>query len=190
VATWFILPDWHRRQLSQLLADTVRSDARYLARVIAQYASGRRDDLAYRIARRDAHNAHAALSGVLANMLREPDRHRQGSERLLRFLTSAHTLLGHLSTLGAHRQRLVEPTALDAVQQAGALAVAALDALADALATGDTAAAIGDEARPTASPGVAADSPEIARLVLTQLGLVVTQRDRLAVLGTQISAGT
>jgi YccS/YhfK family integral membrane protein len=190
LATWFILPDWHRRQLSQLLADTVRSDARYLARVIAQYASGRRDDLAYRIARRDAHNAHAALSGVLANMLREPDRHRQGSERLLRFLTSAHTLLGHLSTLGAHRQRLVEPTALDAVQQAGALAVAALDALADALATGDTAAAIGDEARPTASPGVAADSPEIARLVLTQLGLVVTQRDRLAVLGTQISAGT
>ncbi len=190
LATWFILPDWHRRQLSQVLAETVRSDARYLARIIAQYASGRHDDLAYRIARRDAHNAHAALGGALANLLREPDRHRQGGEQLLRFLTSAHTLLGHLSTLGAHRQRLAEPAALEAVEQAGARAVAALDELADALASGGTAAAVGDETGPAASPGLAADSPEIARLVLTQLGLVVAQRDRLAALGTEIAAST
>ncbi|MCW8806590.1 MAG: YccS family putative transporter [Rhodanobacter sp.] len=189
LATWFILPDWHRRQLSQVLADTVRTDARYLARIIAQYASGRHDDLAYRIARRDAHNAHAALSGVLANMLREPDRHRQGSELLLRFLTSAHTLLGHLSTLGAHRQQLAEPAALEAVEHAGALAVVALDELAGALATTRTTAPVGDGTMPIRLPEVTADSQEITRLVLAQLGMVVAQRDRLAALGTEIRAG-
>ena len=185
LATYFILPDWHRRRLSQVLSDTVHNDARYLARIIAQYASGRHDDLAYRIARRDAHNAHAALSGVIADMLREPDRHRQGSELLLRFLTAAHTLLGHLSTLGAHRQQLAEPAALDAVEHAGAVAVDGLEQLAAALVEEAPATPPHEVA---ALPEPAADSPPITRLVLGQLGMVLTQRERLAALGTQINA--
>ncbi len=188
LATYFILPDWHRRQLSQVLADTVHQDARYLGRIIAQYASGRHDDLAYRVARRDAHNAHAALSGVIADMLREPDRHRQGSERLLRFLTAAHTLLGHLSTLGAHRQQLAEPAARDAVEHAGASVVDGLERVAAALATELAAAPVDATDTATVLPDAGANSQEVVRLVLSQLGMVQVQGERLAVLGKAINA--
>ena len=40
--------------------------------IIQQYASGKRDDLSYRLARRNAHNADATLSTALGNMLMEP----------------------------------------------------------------------------------------------------------------------
>jgi YccS/YhfK family integral membrane protein len=188
LATWFILPDWHRRRLGEVLADTLRTDARYLAQIIAQYASGRQDDLDYRIARRDAHNANAALSGVLANMLREPDRHRQGSELLLRFLTSAHALLGHLSTLGAHRQRIVDAAALASVEKAGTCAVAALDQLADALGS-NRAAVSGDHASVSCDAAGTATGHDLRGLVLVQLRLLLEQRDRLAALGVAIGAG-
>ncbi len=187
LATWFILPDWHRRRLNDVLADTLRTDARYLERIIAQYASGRLDDLDYRIARRDAHNANAALSGVLGNMLREPDRHQQGSDWLLRFLTSAHTLLGHLSTLGAHRQHITDPAALASVEQAGAGTVMALEQLADALGTRGAA-------RPSSlvstlpAPGEASTNPALGSLVLSQLALVLAQRERLVELSVEINA--
>lgn len=188
LATWFILPDWHQRRLNDVLADTLRTDARYLQRIIAQYASGRQDDLDYRIARRDAHNAHAALSGVLGSMLREPDRHQQGSELLLRFLTSAHTLLGHLSTLGAHRQRISDPATLTLVEQAGAGAVLALEQVADALGTNGAATPCHHEVMLPA-PNVTTSGNEPGDLVLAQLALALEQRDRLAELGVEISAG-
>jgi YccS/YhfK family integral membrane protein len=183
LATWFVLPDWHRRRLNDVLAETLRTDARYLQRIIAQYADGRQDGLDYRIARRDAHNANAALSGVLGSMLREPDRHRQGSEWLLRFLASAHTLLGHLSTLGAHRQRIADPAALASVQQAGAQTVTALQQVAEALAANSAAVACpGASLPPPAAPaGQQADT-----LVLAQLELVLASRNRLAALGREI----
>jgi len=189
LATWFILPDWHRRRLNEVLADTVRTDARYLARIIAQYASGRQDDLDYRIARRDAHNANAALSGVLGNMLREPDRHQQGSELLLRFLTSAHTLLAHLSTLGAHRQHITETEALTSVRQAGAGTVEALEQLARALGTNSATMPSKRDGMPPA-PTDASASQDLSTLVLAQLDLVCEQRDRLAALGVEISASS
>lgn len=186
LATRFILPDWHRRRLNDVLADTVRTDARYLERIMAQYASGRRDDLDYRITRRDAHNAHAALSGVLGNMLREPDRRQHGNEQLLRFLTSAHTLLGHLSTLGAHRQRIGAPATLASLEQAGADTVAALEQLAEALAghgsTQPGTAAVTATAHTGRSPHLA-----LGDLVLAQLALINAQRQLLAQLGTEIS---
>ena len=62
-----------------------------------------RDDLAYRVARRDAHNADAALSTTLSNMLMEPGHFRRDTEQGFRFLVVTHTLLGYLSALGAHR---------------------------------------------------------------------------------------
>jgi YccS/YhfK family integral membrane protein len=188
LVTWFILPDWHRRRLNDVLADTLRTDAAYLQRIIGQYASGRQDDLDYRIARRDAHNANAALSGVLGSMLREPDRHQQGSELLLRFLTRAHTLLGHLSTLGAHRQRIADPAALTQVAQAGAATVTALQQVADALLTNGAATPRQDDGLP-ALASAAGTGHELSALVQAQLTLVLEQRDRLAELGVEICAG-
>ena len=183
MVTYFILPDWQGRQLHQVMADTVQTDARYLAQIIAQYASGKRDDLPYRIARRDAHNADATLSGTLASMLREPGRHRQGSEPLLRFLTAAHRLLGHLSALGAHRQMIASPVALEAVVQAGNVTIAALDRLADALATHTPVTPFGDSAAFFKTLESHDVDDEIATLVIGQLALVLMLHDQLGELG-------
>ena len=184
MVTYFILPDWQGRQLHQVMADTIRTDARYLAQVIAQYTSGKRDDLPYRIARRDAHNADASLSGMLASMLREPDRHRQGSVPLLRFLTAAHTLLGHLSALGAHRQPIASPPVLQAVVQAGEVTVQALDRLADALASGTRIAPFGDSTALFKPMDTADRDDEIASLIIGQLALILALHDQLGELGS------
>jgi YccS/YhfK family integral membrane protein len=185
LAMRLILPDWQGRRFDEVLADMVRSDARYLAHIIAQYASGRRDDLAYRIARRDAHNANATLSTVLSNMLREPGQHRRGTEMLLRFLAAAHTLLGQLSTLGVHRQVIVSTPACDAVTQAGALTVRALEQLADTLAGGLNAIPAADDEALHAALFVQ-ERDDTARLVLGQLAQVLAQRDRLATLANAL----
>ncbi|HEC0150883.1 TPA: TIGR01666 family membrane protein, partial [Escherichia coli] len=69
-AAFLILPDWQGRQLHRVLSRVLDTAARYLDAVLGQYRSGMHDDLAYRIARRDMHNADAALSTALSNMLR------------------------------------------------------------------------------------------------------------------------
>ncbi|WP_430388815.1 YccS family putative transporter [Dyella sp. 20L07] len=188
LAMRLILPDWQGRRFDDVLADMLRSDARYLAKIVDQYASGRRDDLDYRIARRDAHNANATLSGVLANMLREPGQHRRGGETLLHFLAASHTLLGQLSALGVHRQAIASQTARHAVTDAGALIVGALEQLADAMAYGLTAMPLaGDN---TFAQALTADSgDDTARWVLGQLTQVLTQRDRLAELANTLHGG-
>ena len=189
LAIHFILPEWQGRQLNQVLSDAVRNDARYLEVIIAQYASGKRDDLDYRIARRDAHNANATLSGVLANMLREPGQRSQGNEDLLRFLAAAHTLLGHLSTLGVHRQVIGPAPARDAVVYAGTLMAGTLERLADALASNTPLAPVAHDTELPAAMAADGIDDETARLVLGQLALVLAQHDRLAALADTIRAG-
>ena len=187
LAMRFVLPDWQGRRFDDVLADTVRSDARYLERIIVQYASGRRDDLDYRIARRNAHNANAALSAVLANMLREPGQHRRGSETLLRFLSAAHALLGQLSALGANRKVIESPQARDAVTRAGATAIEALAQLGDALAHGLAAQASAEDTA-LLEPFAASADDDTARLALGQLSQILAQRHRLAELANSLSA--
>jgi len=169
-----VLPEWRGRRLGRVLAEAMRSDARYLAQILDQYASGKRDDLPYRIARRDAHNADAALSGLLADMLREPDRAPDSREAMLRFLTDAHALLGQLSSLGAHRPATPRPPDA-AIGREGAGVVAALHAFAEAQdgqpgEARDAAAAPGDAI-------VAGD--ETARFVLAQLAQMMALHGRL-----------
>ena len=103
LAVFLILPDWQGRRLNHLLASTLSCNSRYLQQIIQQYASGKRDDLAYRLARRNAHNADATLSTTLGNMLMEPGHFRKQADIGFRFLLLSHTLLSYLSGLGAHR---------------------------------------------------------------------------------------
>jgi YccS/YhfK family integral membrane protein len=179
LAIYLVLPDWQGRQLDQVLSNTLRNDARYLQQVIAQYVHGKRDDLPYRIARREAHNADAALSGMLANMLREPGRQQHGNENLLRFLTIAHTMLGHISALGAHRQAIDNAQVRDTVTLAGNLVVTKLEHLADALLA-HAPAPSEIEAEQSMMPAADGVTDETARLVLGQLALILALRDRLA----------
>lgn len=109
MAVFFILPDWQGRRLYREAAKAITNHRLYLDEIVHQYEEGKQDDLAYRLARRNAHNADAALSTLLTNMLHEPGHYRkQDADNGLRFLVLSNTLLSHLSALGAHRHRLAE----------------------------------------------------------------------------------
>ena len=109
LAVFFILPDWQGRRLYREAAKVLTNHRRYLDEIVHQYEEGKQDDLAYRLARRNAHNADAALSTLLTNMLHEPGHYRkQDADNGLRFLVLSNTLLSHLSALGAHRHRLAD----------------------------------------------------------------------------------
>ena len=123
LAVFFILPDWQGRRLNVVLAQTLRSNGRYLKQIMLEYTQGKTDDMAYRVARRDAHNADAALSSTLTNMLKEPGHFRRQSDIGFRFLLLSHTLLSYISALGAHRENLAHaPTYMLLNQEAQLLA--------------------------------------------------------------------
>jgi YccS/YhfK family integral membrane protein len=134
-AVFLILPDWQGRRLNREAATALIAHRRYLEEILRQYASGKQDDLAYRLARRNAHNADAALSTLLSNMLQEPEAYRRRvADDGFRFLVLSHTLLGYLSALGAHRHRL-DPVDRDHRLLTAAKGIAAyLEGLAECLA--------------------------------------------------------
>jgi len=170
----FVLPDWRVRRFDDLVADALHAYGRYLERIAAQYATGKVDDLPYRIARRDAHAAQAAVAGNVAELLTEPGHAPERGERALRLLTALQAGLSHLSTLGVHRQAL--PTADAGVVDRMARHVAqAFDALAEHVRTGTPTAALD---APEPSP----DATEALRLVVRQCRLLVRVHDRIAAL--------
>ena len=136
LAVFLILPDWQGRRLDALAGRSLAALAGYLGVLADQYRGGRHDDLAYRLARRNAHNADAALSTALTNLLAEPGRRAQEGDRGLRFMVHAHTVLNYLSGLGAHRARLVADATSAALLDQAAVIAASLQALADAMAQG------------------------------------------------------
>ncbi len=103
LAAWLILPTWQARRWPALAAATLRAQAHYLDEVMRQYQSGKHDHLAYRVARRHAHQADANLSNALAAMRKEPPGVRLNTDDCGRFLLRSHTMLAYLSGLGAHR---------------------------------------------------------------------------------------
>ncbi|MDN3678745.1 YccS family putative transporter [Vibrio tapetis subsp. quintayensis] len=106
LAVMYILPDWQAKRLHAVMADSVAANQTYLAQIIGQYRIGKKDTLAYRIARRDAHNKDAGLSSSISNMLIEPGKYRKAVDESFRFLTLNHALLSYISALGAHRTRI------------------------------------------------------------------------------------
>lgn len=132
-AVFFILPDWQGRRLNQIAANALGCNSLYLRQIMSQYNTGKRDDLAYRLARRNAHNAEAALSTTVSSMLLEPEPFRQEAETGLHFLTLSHTLLNYLSALGAHREMRPEEPLNPLVDEAANSLAASLDELALAL---------------------------------------------------------
>lgn len=134
MAVFLVMPDWQGRRMHTVAAHAIHSHSRYLREIMQQYQIGKRDDLAYRLARRNAHNADAALSTALSNMLKEPGFVRREGSSGLHFLVLSHTLLSYLSALGAHRQQLDEDSSNAAISQAADHIAAALDAVGSSLA--------------------------------------------------------
>lgn len=121
-AAWLVLPHWQSRQWPQLAAQALQTQAIYLREILAQYQGGKRDHLAYRLARRNAHNADAALSNSYSAMLKEPARVRGNAEVAGNFLRLSHTQLNYLSALGAQRGGAAAQP-MDEVTQASAQAL-------------------------------------------------------------------
>jgi YccS/YhfK family integral membrane protein len=178
LAVFLFLPDWQGRRLNKVLANTLSCASAYLRQIMQQYAHGKRDDLAYRLARRNAHNADAALSTTLANMLMEPGHFRKEADVGFRFLVLSHTLLSYLSGLGAHRD-----TALPAevheqlIEGAGQSLAKSLEEIANGLAARLPVAIHSDEeeALANALEQMPEELDEHQRLVQTQLALICRQ---------------
>ena len=108
LAVAFIWPDWRFRRLSAVADRALTANCRYLDAILEQYHQGKDNRLAYRIARRDAHNADAELASVVSNMSGEA-RTKQGQrESAFRLLCLNHSFLSYISALGAHREKLTQ----------------------------------------------------------------------------------
>ncbi|MGC1330533.1 MULTISPECIES: YccS family putative transporter [unclassified Pseudomonas] len=189
VAVFLFLPDWQGRRLNKVLANTLACNSIYLRQILEQYARGKRDDLSYRLARRNAHNADAALSTTLANMLMEPGHFRKEADVGFRFLVLSHTLLSYLSGLGAHRAtELPEPVRTELIEGTGQTLVASIDDIANSLANKTPVALHSDaeEALANALEQMPEEVDEGQRLVQTQLALICRQLGPLRTLAAHL----
>lgn len=133
LAVWLVLPSWQSRWLHQVAAQAVRTQAQYLSEIMAQYQEGKQDHLAYRLARRNAHNADAALSNALSAVFMEPLSVRRNAAAGMHFLVLSHTLLSYLSALGAQRNARLVLADGSVPARAAAGLLRALEAVAMAL---------------------------------------------------------
>lgn len=183
LAVLLVLPHWQARRINELAATAMRSHAGYLRKIVEQYRTGPRDHLDYRLARRNDHNADAALSTAVSDMFREPGYVRPRAGVALRFLIRSHTLLSYLSALGAHRAALPDSPHLAVLRDAAEGAAAALDALAGELESGSVTDGTATEAAMRAAlanvvaPG--GDAGAEARTFHTELALIWLQIDAL-----------
>lgn len=189
LAVFLFLPDWQGRRLNKVLANTLTCNSIYLRQIMQQYAAGKSDDLAYRLARRNAHNADAALSTTLANMLMEPGHFRKEADVGFRFLVLSHTLLSYLSGLGAHREtRLPDEAREQLIEGAGVKLAASIDEIAQGLASKQPIAIQSDEEEALAAEleQMPDEIDEGLRLVQTQLGLICRQLGPLRTLAAHL----
>jgi uncharacterized membrane protein YccC len=193
LAVLLFLPDWQGRSLNKVLANTLTCNSIYLRQIMQQYAVGKSDDLAYRLARRNAHNADAALSTTLANMLMEPGHFRKEADVGFRFLVLSHTLLSYLSGLGAHREtQLPAHVREHLIEGAGVKLAASIDEIAQGLASKRPIAIQSDEEEALANEleQMPDEIDEGQRLVQTQLGLICRQLGPLRTLAAHLIKDT
>lgn len=185
LAVLLVLPHWQARRINELAATAMRGHAGYLRQIVEQYRTGARDHLDYRLARRNDHNADAALSTAVSDMFREPGFVRPRAGVALRFLIRSHTLLSYLSALGAHRAALPDSAQMAVLRGAAEGAIAALEALAAGLDSGsvdgprDTATELAARAALAQAAAASAEPDPQARTFHTELGLIWLQIDAL-----------
>jgi YccS/YhfK family integral membrane protein len=173
----FVLPDWRVRRLEDIAAEALLAYAKYLQGIAGQYATGKADDLPYRILRRDAHAAQAAVAGNVAELLGEPGHSRERGERALRLVSALQAGLSHLSTLGAHRRVLSTAEAASVASLCAAVADS-FDTLAEQIRTGKPST---PDAPPDAATDATTSSP-ILRLVASQCLLLTRVHNNIATL--------
>lgn len=117
-AVSFIWPDWRFRNLPRVLERAIDANCRYLDAILEQYHQGRDNRMAYRIARRDAHNRDAELASVVSNMSTEPGASAELRDAAFRLLCLNHSFTSYISALGAHREKLTSAEILNLLDDA------------------------------------------------------------------------
>ncbi|MGQ7871319.1 YccS family putative transporter [Sunxiuqinia sp. sy24] len=99
-------PDWQSKRLPSLLNEAIQKNTAYFQAIIKEYQQQELDDdLAYRIARREAHQADNALVLAWQNMQVEPKKQQLFREQAFSLTYLNHALLSYLSAFGAHREQ-------------------------------------------------------------------------------------
>ena len=169
LAAWLVLPNWQARHLPHLAAQALRAQAGYLQEILLQYRDGKQDHLAYRVARRNAHNADAALSNAYGAMRKEPRSTRLNEAACGQFIVLSHMLLNFLSALGAHRGEADAGVLGDTARQAAEELQQGLERVSQLLVPvlhGGVSAKPGGHAAPTAP-----EQGPVPSLLLAQLCL-------------------
>lgn len=114
----FIWPDWKFRRLSRTIQRSLQAQCKYLAEVVTQYHEGRNNALNYRVVRRAAHNNDAEVASLISTLATEPNIDPTQKAQAFEFLCLSHTFLSYIAALGAHRERIEDPSILSVLDQA------------------------------------------------------------------------
>ncbi|MFC3873431.1 YccS family putative transporter [Neisseria musculi] len=107
-AVSYLWPDWHYLTLERTAAQAVSRNGVYLRHILGQLQNGGSDDMAYRVARRRAHEAAASLSSTLSDMSGEPKKYAAKLQDGFTLLKTSHALIGYISALGAYRNQITQ----------------------------------------------------------------------------------
>ncbi|MDE1185159.1 MAG: YccS family putative transporter [Pantoea sp.] len=176
LAVAFVWPDWRFRQLPAVAERTLNANCRYLDAIMEQYHQGKDNRLAYRVARRDAHNADAELASVVSNMSSEARYQQSLRENAFRLLCLNHSFLSYISALGAHRVGLSDPTLLALLDDA----VCFVEDVLQIERVSDAEAARMQQDLLHRLAGMKASPETQAPLVLQQLGLLIALLPEIA----------
>ena len=107
ISVRLLWPDWQYKRLPPLLNEAIAKNTAYFQAILEAYRHpiNDDDDLAYRIARRQAHRADNALALAWQDMQMEPRQQRQSREEAFTLTYLNHAFLSYLSALGAHREQ-------------------------------------------------------------------------------------
>ena len=100
----FLWPGWQYRRIPQLISLAMRKNVAYLRAVEQEYRETSVDDLAYRIARREAHLADNELAQSWRSMRIEPKSKQVLMQHSFTLTYLNHALLSYISAMGAHRE--------------------------------------------------------------------------------------
>ena len=101
----FLWPEWQYKKLPTLLSDVILKNTAYFKAILNEYKNHEKDDLAYRISRREAHRADNALVMAWQNMQLDPPKYQKLKNTAYTLTYLNHALLSYLSALGAHRNQ-------------------------------------------------------------------------------------
>uniref|UniRef100_UPI0025BEFF8D FUSC family protein n=3 Tax=Acinetobacter TaxID=469 RepID=UPI0025BEFF8D len=107
-----IWPDWNFRNISSNIKKSSQATLNYLLAILEQYQHGKNNSIAYRTARRLAHNAQIDLSNMISSLSTEPNPDPVLIRNAFRYLVYSHSQLSYISALGSHREQVSDPQIL------------------------------------------------------------------------------